>query len=157
MICHETYSSSPLLLRPESLQWRHSEHGGMSHHQRHDCSLNRLFRRRSKKTSKLRVTGLCAENSPVTGEFPAQRASNVENVSIWWHHHGCMWTKLFFFAGGPFYWHGLTLIPTSINYHIQYKLWGWINIIVPHFTGRVIMLGLKLLHISKRGQGYPWY
>ena len=30
-------------------------------------------RRRSKKTSKLRVTGLCAENSPVTGEFPAQR------------------------------------------------------------------------------------
>ena len=44
-------------------------------------------RRRSKKTSKLRVTGLCAGNSPVTGEFPAQRASNVENVSIWWRHH----------------------------------------------------------------------
>ena len=27
------------------------------------------------------------ENSPVTGEFPAQKASNVENVSIWWRHH----------------------------------------------------------------------
>ena len=27
------------------------------------------------------------ENSPVTGQFPAQRASNVENVSIWWRHH----------------------------------------------------------------------
>ena len=40
-----------------------------------------------KKTSKLRVTGLCARNSPVTGEFPAQRASNAENVSIWWRHH----------------------------------------------------------------------
>ena len=39
------------------------------------------------KTSKLRVTGLCAGNSPVTGEFPAQMASNVENVSIWWRHH----------------------------------------------------------------------
>ena len=26
-----------------------------------------------KKTSKLRVTGLCDGNSPVTGEFPAQR------------------------------------------------------------------------------------
>ena len=37
-------------------------------------------KRRSKKTSTLRVTGLCAENSPVTGEFPAQRASNAENV-----------------------------------------------------------------------------
>ena len=30
---------------------------------------------------------LCEGNSPVTGEFPAQRASNVENVSIWWRHH----------------------------------------------------------------------
>ena len=43
--------------------------------------------RRSKKTSKRRVTGLCAGNSPVTGEFPAQRASNAEKVSIWWRHH----------------------------------------------------------------------
>ena len=46
------------------------------------------FRRRSKKTSKLRVTGLCVGNSPVTGEFPAQMASNAEKVSIWWRHHG---------------------------------------------------------------------
>ena len=44
-------------------------------------------RRRSQKTSKLPVTGLCAGNSPVTGEFPAQRASNAENVSICWRHH----------------------------------------------------------------------
>ena len=34
-----------------------------------------------------RVTGHCAGNSPLTGEFPAQRASNTENVSIWWRHH----------------------------------------------------------------------
>ena len=39
-----------------------------------------------KKTSKLRVTGLCEGYSPVTGEFPAQRASNAEDVSIWWRH-----------------------------------------------------------------------
>ena len=43
--------------------------------------------RRSKKTSKLCVTGLCVGNSPVTGEFPTQRASITENVSIWWRHH----------------------------------------------------------------------
>ena len=55
--------------------------------QPHDCLLNCLFKRRSKKTSKLCVTGLCEGNSPVTGEFPAQRASNAENVSIWWRHH----------------------------------------------------------------------
>ena len=36
----------------------------------------------SKKTSKLRVTGLCAGNSPGTGEFPAQMVSNAENVSM---------------------------------------------------------------------------
>ena len=40
-----------------------------------------------KETSKLRVTGLCVGNSPVTGEFPAQKASNVEDFSIWWRHH----------------------------------------------------------------------
>ena len=45
-------------------------------------------RRRSKKTSKLRVTGLCEWNSPVTCEFSAQMASNAQNVSIWWRHHG---------------------------------------------------------------------
>ena len=62
----------------------------VSNHHPRDCLLNCLFRRRSVKTSKLRVTGLLgAGNSPWTGEFPSQRAStcNAENVSIWWHHH----------------------------------------------------------------------
>ena len=45
-----------------------------------------LHRRRSKKISKLRVTDICVENSPVTSEFPPQRDSNAENVSIWWRH-----------------------------------------------------------------------
>ena len=59
------------------IQWRHNEFDSVSNHQPHDYLLNRLFRGRSKKTSKLRLTG----------EFPAQRASNAENVSIWWCHH----------------------------------------------------------------------
>ena len=46
-----------------SLRWRHNDHAGVSNHQPRDCLLNRLFRRRSKKTSKLRVTGLCVGNS----------------------------------------------------------------------------------------------
>ena len=70
-----------------SLQWRHNGRDSVSNHQPQDCLLNPLFRCRSKKTSKLRVTGLCAGNSPGTGEFPAQMASNAENVSIWWYHH----------------------------------------------------------------------
>ena len=40
------------------------DHDGVSNHQPHGCLLNRLFRRRSKKTPKLRVTGLCAGKSP---------------------------------------------------------------------------------------------
>ena len=58
-----------------TLQWHHNEHDGVWNHRRLDC----LFRRRSKKTWKLRVTGLCEGNSPVTGEpavtgeFPAQK------------------------------------------------------------------------------------
>ena len=64
-----------------TLRWRHNGRYSVSNHQPHGCLLNRLFRRRSKKTSKLRVTGLCA------GEFPAQMANNVENISIWWRHH----------------------------------------------------------------------
>ena len=60
--------------------------GAMASNQPDDCLFNRLFR--SKKTSKLHVTGLCVGNSPVTGEFPAQMASNAENASICWRHHG---------------------------------------------------------------------
>ena len=58
------------------------ERDSASSHQSHDCLFNCLFRRRSKKASKLRVTGPCPGNSPVTGEFPAQKASNAETVSI---------------------------------------------------------------------------
>ena len=64
-----------------TLRGCHNGHDSNSNHKPHDCLLNRLFRRRSKKTSKLRVTGL------VPGEFPAQMACNAENVSIWWRHH----------------------------------------------------------------------
>ena len=42
---------------------------------------------KKKQTSKLHLTGLCVGKSPGTGEFSAQKASNAENVSIWWRHH----------------------------------------------------------------------
>ena len=66
-----------------TLQWRHNERDGVSNHWRLDC----LLRRGSKTTPKLNVTGFWEGNSPVSGDFPAQRASNAENVSIWRHHH----------------------------------------------------------------------
>ena len=70
-----------------SLQCCHDGRDAVSNHQPDNCLLKRLFRHISKKTSKLRVTGLCEGNSPLTGEFPAQMASNAEFFSIWWRHN----------------------------------------------------------------------
>ena len=97
-VCHTTLNKVYLILSylfvfgvsqssHMTLRWRPNGHDGVSNHQPHHCLLNRLVRRRSKKTLKLRVTGLCAGNSPVTGEFPAQMASNAENVFIRLRHH----------------------------------------------------------------------
>ena len=82
-----TYFNQWPVGRTITLQCRHDGHDSVSNDQPHDSLPNRLFRRESKKISKLRVTGLCAGNSPETGKFPAQMASNGENVSIWWRHH----------------------------------------------------------------------
>ena len=61
-------------------------------------SLTIVFRRRSKKASKLRDTGLCKGNPPVTGGFPSQRASNAGNVSNRLCHHGGWWVVESLFA-----------------------------------------------------------
>ena len=87
-----------------SLPWRHNGRDGVSNHQPHDY-FYRLFRRRSKKTSKLRVTGLCAGNSPVTGEFPdkwpvTQKMFPFDDVIMYWDvyiHDHTFWTMDFGF------------------------------------------------------------
>ena len=66
---------SPPCSQKLSSQWRHNDQDGVSNQKPHGCLLNRLFRGKSKKASKLRVTGLCVGTSPGTGEFSAQRAS----------------------------------------------------------------------------------
>ena len=55
----------------------------VSNHQSFNCLFNSLY----KPTSKSALQVLCEGNSPVTGEFPTQRTSNVAKASIWWHHH----------------------------------------------------------------------
>ena len=77
---HRNTIGFSLTARHISLPWRHNGHDSVSNHQPHDCLLNRLFRRRSKKTSKSRATGFCAE-------FLAQMTSSAEIVFIWWRHH----------------------------------------------------------------------
>ena len=58
------YSKRVSINLEATLRWRQNEHDSVSNHQPRDCLFNRLFRRRSKKTSKHRVTGLCVGNSP---------------------------------------------------------------------------------------------
>ena len=55
--CCVVYCSTCLMLArwDSALRWRHNEPGGVSNHRCLDCLLNHLFRRRSKKRSKLRV------------------------------------------------------------------------------------------------------
>ena len=64
-----------------SLRWRHNGRDSGSNHQPHDCLLNRLFRRKSKKISELRVIGLCEGNSP--GPVNSPHKSQVTRK--WFH------------------------------------------------------------------------
>ena len=92
-----------------ALRWRHNDHDGGSNHQPHGCLLNRLFRRKSKKTSKLRVTGLCVGNSPGPVNSP---------------HKGPVTRKMF-----PF---------DDVIMEITVEVWEWISNFTPHLNGDVI-------------------
>ena len=94
-----------------SLHWRRNDHYGVSNNQPHGCLLNRLFRRRSKKTSKLRVTGLCVGNSPGLVNSP---------------HRGPVMRKMFPFDDVIMSKHFLSL-----------KLWHFHNISNVNFTTEI--------------------
>ena len=65
-----------------SLKWCY-----ISSHQQLYCLFHSLFKPTTKKTSKLYITDPLWGNPPVTGRFPSQRATNVERISMSWHHH----------------------------------------------------------------------
>ena len=62
-----------------------NERDGVSNHRRLDGLLIRLFRRRPRKTSNLRVTGLCEGKELVTGEFLSRRINDAENDDVIMH------------------------------------------------------------------------
>ena len=85
-------SAGTVLIGPlgNPLQWRHNGLGSVSNHQPHDCLLNRLFRRWSKKTTKIRVTGLCAGISPIPVNSPhkgpvTRKMFPFDDVIMWWN------------------------------------------------------------------------
>ena len=88
-------SATITILLTNTLHWRHNDFDSVSNHQPHGCLFNPLFRRRSKKTSKLRVTGLCRGNSPgsvnsphkgpvMRKMFPFDDVIMIFIVTQWW-------------------------------------------------------------------------
>ena len=96
-----------------SIQWRQNGLDSVLNHQPHDCLLKRLFRHRSKKHQSSASLALCVGNSPETGEFPTQRASYAENVSIWWRHHGAEFGIVI---------NSCTTEPAYCQHHVKYFL-----------------------------------
>ena len=96
------------------LQLRHNERDGVSNHRRLNGLLKRLFRRRSTKTSKLRVIGLWEWNSPVTGNFPSQRASNAEKFQF---DEVIMWPAIVFLTKKSAQYVGYFLIKNTPKIH----------------------------------------
>ena len=134
-----------------SLHWRHNGRDCVSSHQPYDCLLNRLFR--STKTSKLHVTGLCERNSPGTGEFPAQMASNAESVYIWWRHDVYSnWNVVLFVR--PLYeysrYHDISRVKRNWNTGLgfEFHLGGVIEAVNISPINRIFVI--KINHANKR-------
>ena len=85
--CSDCYKTKISLWPYKILQWHHMNiHLVVSNHWSFNCLFNSLWRPTSNKHQST-LLSFCEGNSPVTGEFPAQRDSSAEKASIWWRHH----------------------------------------------------------------------
>ena len=135
-----------------TLQWRYNRRDGVSNYQPHDCLLNRLFRHRSQKNSKAPHHWPCEGNSSVTGEFPAQRASNAENVSIWWRHHEVL---ILLVPEHQQHWVKSTswvLMPWIIGSQGRRQSWYWLQNMPGALFSMSYEEGFHLPALSKRGK-----
>ena len=126
-----------------SLQWRHNECDGVPNHQPHDCLLNSLFKAQIKEHIKApRYWPLCG-NSPITGEFPAQRASNAD---FFFHlmTSSCSWDDITSVSISLFlgYWFILPLDPSSD----EIKTWNQ--------TFRICIIRKQIDHITLTSLDY---
>ena len=132
-----------------ALEWRHNEHDCVSNHQPHDCLLSRLFRRRSKQTSKLRDTGLCAWNSPVTGEIPAKKG---QLRGKYFHLMTSSWS--FLSLPQPSRWQGehtfsFTRVIVARNIYLKQPFWMF-------FLHTKLLLRRTNDFVWKTSSGTPW-
>ena len=108
VLCLENYYGITPNHPGSSLHWRHNDHDGVSNHQPHHWLLNRLYRRRSRKTSKLRVTGLCVGNSPGPVNSPhkgpvTRKMFPFDDVIMWTRNFANSYIKRIVIPTGLFY------------------------------------------------------
>ena len=73
----------------------------------------------------------------MTGDFPAQRANNAENVSIWWRHHVLLASQI--------WWHiQLVAIRIMVMKYLQISAHAMIRESVCHMQPLAATTGLKL-------------
>ena len=101
-----------------ALRWRHNERDGVLIHQTHRVFTQAFIRAQIKENIKAQRHWLCEENSPVTSEFPTQRASNAENASIWWRHQGYIYNTNSNCATNLWYWYLHTLSVVKFTRHV---------------------------------------
>ena len=127
------------------LHWRHNGRNSVPNHQPHDCFFNRLFRQRSKETSKLHVTGLCVGNSrgPVNSphKWPVTRKMfPFDDVIMSW---GSYWRQIRVgLSNGslpgqitrsivnPYLWHHMSSLDVNLLKHLSLTfilsaIWAW--------------------------------
>ena len=115
-------------------QWRHNGRDSVSNHKPHDCLLNRLFRHRSKKTSKLHVTGLPRGAVNSLFKWPVTRNMFPFDDVIRWCHIFVLGRCDTLNPNGPGYiWLVLKHIDLELIIWNQYLIicviWYWLNLI----------------------------
>ena len=80
-VLYQVFYSTRRSYLNRALQWRHNGRDGISNHQPPDCFLNCLFRCKSKKTSKLRVTGLY-DVCILTNNFQCMSLSKLLTITL---------------------------------------------------------------------------
>ena len=112
-------------------------------------------------------TSLCEENSPGTGEFPAQMASNAENVSIWWRHHVIVYSPSdwYWAPHDKLVWTVMMLLSIDLlnkrsidnkQHHCPIKCLWYIYIHTYIYIYIYTAYNLKCIKVSKRSESRAW-
>ena len=112
------------------------EHHGIWNHWHVDCLFKCLFKHTTQKP-KFCITGPLWGESTVTSGFPPQRASNVESLSIAWHHHEGRIPALY----GLYFCHHWTIWSHILLF---FKRWLSSHIIVSKWQCLTLCLLIKL-------------